>query len=266
MRPPVISLVAIVMACLTNSLSAQAQTLVAVFAHPDDETTVGPILARYAREGATVHLIIATDGSQGTSNTSLPKGPEVARVRAEEARCATDALGIQPPILLGFPDADLGSYTADASTLYRLTQRLIQELQRLQPDAIITWGPDGGVGHPDHRLVGDIVTQLMRAGAPGVPERLFYAAFSEEAMRVANPARGAPPFVVPQQKYLSARVPFEAQDFEAASRAMACHKTQFTPEQLERVTQAMRQSLNGVIVLAPAFATTGETSIFVSSR
>ena len=42
-----------------------ARTLVAVWAHADDEGPVGPILARYAREGAQVHMIIATDGAQG---------------------------------------------------------------------------------------------------------------------------------------------------------------------------------------------------------
>ena len=71
--------------------------------------TVAPILARYARDGVQVHLIIATDGAQGGSNTSIPRGPELARVRDAEARCATDALGIQPPILLGFPDGALGT-------------------------------------------------------------------------------------------------------------------------------------------------------------
>ena len=86
-----------------SRLSAQggSKTLVAVFAHADDEGGAAPILARYAREGAKVYLIIATDGAQGGAHTSIPRGPELARVRSEEARCATDALGIHPPILLG---------------------------------------------------------------------------------------------------------------------------------------------------------------------
>ena len=67
-------------------------TLVAVFAHADDEGAAAPILARYARDGAQVYLIIATDGAQGGAHTSIPRGPELARVRSEEARCATDAL------------------------------------------------------------------------------------------------------------------------------------------------------------------------------
>ncbi len=161
-------------------LAAQggSRTLVAVFAHADDEGAAAPILARYAREGVQVYLIIATDGAQGGAHTSIPRGPELARVRNEEARCATDALGIHPPILLGFPDAQLGSYMENRARLFQLTARMQEELQRIRPDAVITWGPDGATGHPDHRLVSSVVTQLVRAGAPGVPERLFYVSLA----------------------------------------------------------------------------------------
>jgi len=154
------------------AVSAQgaAKTLVAVFAHGDDETAAAPVLARYAREGAQVYLIIATDGAQGGRHTSIPRGPELARVRGEEARCAAKALGIHAPILLAFPDAQLGSYMDDPARLLHVTAQVEGELQRLRPDALITWGPDGGTSHPDHRLVSSIVTQLVRAGAPGVPE------------------------------------------------------------------------------------------------
>ena len=149
-----------------------ARTLVAVWAHADDEGPVGPILARYAREGAQVHMIIATDGTQGAANTSVPRGPEIAKLRVDEARCSAQALGIQPPILLGFPDGALGNYQADPSMLYRLTQRLQEELQRLQPHVLITWGPDGGYGHPDHRIINSIVSQLVRreARTKGTPQ------------------------------------------------------------------------------------------------
>jgi LmbE family N-acetylglucosaminyl deacetylase len=110
-------------------------------------------------------MIIVTDGAQGAANTSVPRGPEIARLRVEEARCAAHALGVQPSILLGFPDGALGHYNADPALLYRVTQRVHEEIQRLRPDAVITWGPDGGYGHADHRMVSSIVTQLARAGA-----------------------------------------------------------------------------------------------------
>jgi len=230
------------------------KTLVAVFAHPDDEGPAAPMLARYAREGVRVHLIIATDGAQGAAHTSIPPGPELARVRGEEARCAADALGIRPPILLGFPDAHLGTYRDEPARLFRLAARVHEELQRLRPDAVITWGPDGATGHPDHRLVSDVVTQLVRAGAPGVPERLFYVSIPVEGMRAMNPAREEPRFLVPLSKYFSMRVAFTDADAEAARHALSCHKTQYSEEIVQRIFALQKQLLNGTLALVPLFA------------
>jgi LmbE family N-acetylglucosaminyl deacetylase len=241
---------------------AASRTLVAVFAHGDDEGPAAPILARYAREGVQVYMIIATDGAQGGAHTLIPRGPELARMRSEEARCAADALGIHAPILLGFPDAQLGNYMADPARLFQLTARVQEELQRLRPDALITWGPDGATGHPDHRIVSSIVTQLVRAGAPGVPERLFYVSIPLEGFRAMNPARGEPPFLIPQAKYFSTRVPFSAIDIEASRRSMACHKTQYSDDVVQRVSEAMRGELKGELPLAPLFTTSGTTDLF----
>jgi LmbE family N-acetylglucosaminyl deacetylase len=241
--------------------SAAPRTLVAVFAHADDETMVAPVLARYAREGVAVYQIFATDGAQGGAHTDIPRGPELARVRAEEAGCSARALGVHAPILLGFPDAKLGDYGTDPSTLYRLTQRLAEELERLRPDAIISFGPDGATGHPDHRLVGGLVTQLVRAGAPGVPERLFYAWIPAEGMQAMNP-RGAPPMLVPQTRYVSARVPVTPADLDAARRAMACHRTQYSPEIVQLISALQARTWAGAVPLAPAFSTAPGTDLF----
>ena len=249
---------------------AAPKTLVALLAHADDEAPVAPILARYAREGVRVYMIIASDGSQGAGQQgniqrpdSGPRGEDLARVRADEARCAAQALGVQPPILLGFPDGKLGDYIGDRSLLFRMTQRIAEELERLKPDAVVTWGPDGGVGHPDHRLVSDIATQLQRAGAPGVPERLFYMYIPVEGIRAMSP-RGEPPLLIPQAKYFTVHVPFAPEDFDAAARSMVCHHTQFTPEVAQRVVPLMRRELNGVVALIPAFATAPATDLFRS--
>jgi LmbE family N-acetylglucosaminyl deacetylase len=253
-------------AALSCAQPARAQvasrTLVAVWAHADDETPVGPVLARYAREGSRVYMIVVTDGSQGGANTSVPRGPELAKVRAQEATCSAQALGIHPPILLGFPDGALGHYTADRGLLFGLTQQVQAELQRLRPDALITWGPDGGTGHPDHRLVSNVVTQLVRAGAPGVPERLFYASIPVQGFTAINPGRGAPPFMVPQPKYLSTRVSVSPADLEAGRRSMECHKTQYSAEVVERVSSSMRDLLKGQVALSSLLPTSDSTDLF----
>lgn len=185
-------------------------------------------------------MIIATDGAQGVANTSVPRGPEIAKLRVEEARCSAQALGIHPPILLGFPDGALGYYNADPALLFRVTQRVHEELQRLRPDVLVTWGPDGGYGHPDHRIVSSIVTQLVRAGAPGVPQRVFYASLPAEGIRAMNPTRGEPPFVIPRADLFTVRVPFTDADLNAGRRSFECQKTQVSQEAIDRVIPAMR--------------------------
>ena len=249
------------------SQTASPRTLVAVLAHADDEGPAAPILARYAREGVQVYLLIATDGGQGTGfaaarGDTAPRGQDLVRARTEEARCATQALGVKPPILLAFPDGKLGDYVGDRALAYRLTQRIAEELQRLHPDAIVTWGPEGGMGHPDHRMVSSIVTQLQRARAPGVPDRVFYMYLPADAIRDMNPQRGVPPFLVPDPRYLSVRVPFTPEDLQAAGRSMACHKSQFTAEDVRRVQAATAQFWNGAIPLSPAFPTAALTDLF----
>jgi LmbE family N-acetylglucosaminyl deacetylase len=238
---------------LTRSNHATSKTLVALWAHDDDIVAAAPVLARYAREGMQVYTIIATDGAQGSLHTAIPSGPELAQVRAAEGRCAARALGIHPPVLLGFPDAKLGDYTDDRTRLYQLTDRVQSELERLRPDALITWGPDGGTGHPDHRLVSSVLTQLVRAGAPGTTERLFYASLPAEGMRAVNPGRGLPRFMIPLQKYFTVRVPFTSVDLEASLRAFSCHKTQFPPDVMLRVSETLKAASMRELPMTPLF-------------
>lgn len=83
------------------------RTMMAVLAHADDEVFVAPLLAHYARQGVKVYLVIMTNGTgPGRLGISpgIPNGPEVARVRAEEARCSSRELGIEPPVILEFEE------------------------------------------------------------------------------------------------------------------------------------------------------------------
>src|SRR5436190_10540806 len=72
---------------VSPALRFEGKTLVAVVAHPDDETLTSPVLARYAREGARVYVVIATDGRRGVApHAGIPAGDSLATVRAGEAR------------------------------------------------------------------------------------------------------------------------------------------------------------------------------------
>ena len=249
-------------ACLPTPIGAQStpKKLVILLAHADDETAAAPVLARYAREGVQVYMLIATDGSGGSGSQggfiqrsdSGPVGDALVKARVEEARCAATALGAQEPVLLAFPDGKLGDYLGDRTLIARLTDRIAKEIERLHPDVVVTWGPDGGTGHPDHRLVGDIATQLQRAGVAGMPDRLVYMYLPAEMFRVVNPQRGAPPMVIPQEKYFTVRVPITDADLQAAGKALACHHSQFTPELVQRVLPAMPRVWNGAVRFIPA--------------
>src|ERR1051325_5748450 len=251
--------VGIVMLPPTSAAQNRPRTIVVLLAHADDESAAGPALARYAREGVQVQMIVVTDGSGGSGTQTYlqrpdsgPVGDALAKARADEARCAATALGARDPILLGFPDGKLGDNLGDRGLMTRLTDRIAKEIERLQPDVVVTWGPDGGTGHPDHRIVSNIATQLLRFGAPGMPERLFYMYLPVEMIRLANPQRGEPPLLFPPAKYFTVKVPFTPADLDAAIRTMACHKTQFGAEAMQRFMPARERVWNGAVSFVPA--------------
>jgi LmbE family N-acetylglucosaminyl deacetylase len=208
-----------------------APTLVVVVAHPDDETFVSPVLARYARDGVRVYLVIATDGSQGVApHAGIPAGDSLAAIRVREARCSARELGLQKPVMLGLPDAGLATlHPWPGEPLDRLAARLEALLGELRPQAVITWGPGGGYGHADHRLVGDVVTQVFQSGAVPEPVRLYFPGFTAE--RIASSPRGLGIPVYPTAPALLTRqVAFSPGDLAAARRALGCHRTQFTEQ------------------------------------
>lgn len=226
------------------------RSLVAVFAHPDDERIVGPLLSRYAREGHDVYLVIATDGSKGVrEHAGVPAGDALAAARAAEAHCAAEALGIHPPILLGLEDAGLASF----ASLERLGQELRRILVDMQPDVIISFGPEGGTGHPDHRLVGVVATEVVQSGGAGIPQALYYPSLPAERMHDAPPAR--PQVTAVPQEHLSIVVPFASEDFEAGRRAFACHHTQYTGPEMDAIMRYLEHGFGGAVHMRPWYGT-----------
>jgi LmbE family N-acetylglucosaminyl deacetylase len=228
--------------------SSAPGTLVAIFAHPDDETIVSAALAHYAREGSKVYLIVATDGRKGVApHAHIPAGDSLAKVRADEARCSATALGAQPPILLGFEDAGLAVLSPwPGEPLDRMGKRLADTLRALHPDAVITWGAEGGYGHQDHRLVGDVVTQLFQSGAVADGTKLYYVGFTPE--RLVGAQRWYGTHVYPTAPaYLTAHVAYDAQDRDAARRAIACHRSQATEAEQEESFATLQHLWNGTV-------------------
>lgn len=125
-------------------------TLLAVFAHPDDEAFgTGGTLTKYAAEGCDVHLVTATRGEAG-----LILDPERATpanlpyVRENELRCACQVYGIHPPHFLDYQDGQLPIVNQGQAV-----GRLVRVIRDLRPDVVLTFGPDGIYGHYDHIAV-----------------------------------------------------------------------------------------------------------------
>lgn len=243
----------------TPSTPSQGRTLLAVFAHPDDEVFVGPLLSHYARQGARVRLAVVTDGAKGP-RTSIPAGKDLATVRAAEVRCSCRALGVEPPTLLGFRDDELGRPN-DPPTGYlnEVVHAIRTVLGQVNPDVVITWGPEGGYGHPDHRLVGAVVTQLVQAGAKGVPARLLYPALPADRVRRGD---HDPHWAVTSTRFLTVRVPYDAADLAATRNAFACHASQFSAAQMKDLPDWLDARLGGRVYLRPWFGAETSDDVF----
>ncbi len=221
-------------------------SVVAVFAHPDDERVIGPLLSRLAREGRETHLVIATDGSKGIRDfAKIPAGPELAAARTREATCAANRLGVRQLHLLGLPDGGLASF----DVLGKLRSALVAIVDSLKPAAIITFGPEGGTGHPDHRLVGNVVTQIVQGDARYANVDLLYASLPAERLRTAPPA--TPTVNGTAEALLTVRVPFEERDLTAGREEFACHRSQYTPTEMDAVNRYLEHAWNGIVWLRP---------------
>jgi LmbE family N-acetylglucosaminyl deacetylase len=220
--------------------------LLAVFAHPDDERVIGPLMSRFGREGREVHLVIATDGSKGVrEHAGIAAGRALASARKLEAECAAKRLGVRQLHLLGLDDGGLASF----ANLGRLRTELASIIARIQPAAIITFGPEGGTGHPDHRLVGNVTTQVFQSDSLHRTIDLLYASLPTERLRTAPPS--SPGVNGVAEDLLTVRVPFENQDLLAGRESFACHRTQYTPAEMELINKTLAHVWNGTAYLRP---------------
>jgi LmbE family N-acetylglucosaminyl deacetylase len=209
---------------------SKGKTILVVFAHPDDETSIGPLLVKYSKADK-IYLIIVTDGRLGTK-PGFPTGDTLVRLRQTESECACKLMGIEPPIFLGFPDGfntnnDVARYLEQSK---QLKEELTKKIEELKPDIIITFGPDGDTGHPDHRMVSDMTTEvILREGwADKIP--LYYLGWlkkDDEKFRIVGGLNTVDP------KYLNVAIKFSEEDEQIAMRALECDKSQFSPEEIK---------------------------------
>ena len=131
-------------------------SLLAVFAHPDDETfRPGGTLALLARRGVEVHVLTATRGEAGScGDPPLCSPEELPAVRESELRCACAALGLESPRLLDYQDGHLAEVIPEEIKAHILTAVI-----EIHPQVLLTFGPDGLSGHADHIAIGRAAAQ-----------------------------------------------------------------------------------------------------------
>lgn len=180
--------------------------LLAVLAHPDDETFLcGGTLARYAAEGGRVSLICGTRGEVGEiSDPNLAGHWNLGEVREGELRAACRVLGVQDVIVLGYRDSGMNG-TEDnnhpaafsRADMGEIVGHVVEVVRRVRPQVLLTFDPNGGYGHPDHvaahTAAGEAFSaasdpsrypeQLIRGLRPHRPDRLYYAGFPRSAAR-----------------------------------------------------------------------------------
>ncbi len=131
----------------------------AVLAHPDDESLgFGGTLARYAAEGIETYLVTATRGERGRfgSRGKHADPVEVGRIRELELRAAAAVLGIGEVSILGYGDGEVDQL--DSTIAIRA---IVEHIRRVRPHLVITFGPDGAYGHPDHIAISQFTTAAV---------------------------------------------------------------------------------------------------------
>lgn len=179
--------------------------LMAVLAHPDDETLGnGGTMARYSREeGVETYLVTATRGEAGRHGEgSEHPGPEaLARIREEELRRAAEVLGIREVRILGYPDGGLDGVDPDHAV-----EKIVAELRRVRPQVVLTFDPFGAYGHPDHVAICQLTTAAVTAAAdPGYrpPDPGAARASEEEAKGLPGTLGNGGPHRVSKLYYMA---------------------------------------------------------------
>jgi LmbE family N-acetylglucosaminyl deacetylase len=229
-------------------------SILAVFAHPDDEMSVSAMLAKYAHEGHDVYLASVTSGQKGVrAHFGMLAGDELGAVREAELRCAARQLGIHEPFLLGYQDQGISS----AQVADEIAGRVRELFEQTRPDVVITWGPDGVTGHVDHGATGAIVTLAFQQQGllHHKPRKLYYLALPESRMlAVPEPVRRKRPLYTVSDRFVTTVV--DCREFvEQGLKAIECHRSQFSPERMEQFKEMTSRVFSDRVSLRLALST-----------
>ena len=241
------------------------QRLLACFAHPDDEAfPVGGALAAHTRRGVDVRLITTTLGEEGEiRQEGSATRDTLGQVREVELSCAVQALRLGSNDVWGYRDSGMQGWESNQHPRAfinagddEVIERLVLEMRRFRPQVVLSFGPDGLYGHPDHIAISNHTTtafhlaadpsafpgQLTSGLQPHQPKRLFYSVRPQGFRRQwAESLRGEGidwPWPSPEQEqqgvpvdevHLELDVSADG-DMEAKIACILCHRTQVAPD------------------------------------
>ncbi len=241
-------------------MTSKTETLLAIFAHPDDEVLgAGGAIAGLARRGVHVALVCATRGEAGEIAIPELATPEtLGTVREQEMRCSAATLGINELIFLDYRDSGMaGTDENNHPDAYinapdaEVVERLVGIMRRLKPNVVMTFEPYGAYGHPDHIAANRHTVAAFQAagedhcypeaGPPWRPQRLFYQiipGFVMEELRDAIAASGGRVDDFDLEKRRLEGWPDDqlhvvcdvSEQIQAKMAAWECHRTQFGPD------------------------------------
>jgi LmbE family N-acetylglucosaminyl deacetylase len=234
-------------------------TLLAVLAHPDDETFgTGGTLAHYSKLGVQVYLVCATRGEVGEVSPEIMEGyTSVAELREHELRCAAQILGLAGVYFLNYRDSGMPG-TMDnshpqalfAADVEKVAGDVVQYIRKLKPEVVITFDPIGGYRHPDHIAIHNATVKAFHAAGdanlyPGdapafTPAKLYFHTFPRGFLRLAiffmrftgkDPRKFGKNGDIDFQSIAEVRFPIHAEvDYREVAdlrdRASVCHASQ----------------------------------------
>ena len=268
----------------------------AVLAHPDDESLgFGGTLAKYASEGVDVHLLTATRGQSGRyrghrrGDAQHPGPAALADIRERELRNAAAVLGVCEVSVLEYHDQDL-----DRADPRAAIADIVAHVRRAQPDVVLTFGPEGAYGHPDHIAISQFTTAAIVAAAD--PEfivdnggsqapthsvsKLYYlawpastwSAYQAAFRQLVSTVDGVERQATPWPDWAITTVIDTRQCWSTVWRAVSCHESQVAAyERLKELSPDHHESLWGWQSFYRAFSTVNggrarETDLFEGIR
>ncbi len=154
------------------------ESAMAIVAHPDDiEFSCAGTLARWARAGARISMVLCTSGDVGIDQPGMTRA-RAKEIREAEARAAAQIIGATEIIFLGEPDGLL-------VPSLELRRKLVREIRRFRPEVVITgdptivWAGKDYINHPDHRAAAQAALDATfpAAGQPNLFEELAEEGF-----------------------------------------------------------------------------------------